>query len=271
MNLSNTNIIVTGAASGIGRAFLLELLQFESSIILVADVDEISLLKTIASLPASTHRWLPFIGDLSKKEVVDLLFEKAKAELGQVNVFVANAGFAYYEDFATTNWERTQRLFELNVFSPLYTIQKMGELNRQKPHYTLITASAMAKLAIPGYAVYGASKAALDRFADAYRFEESTSGKLGLLYPIATRTSFFDHAIQTSEVVPTVPWPSQSAREVAKAMVRGIQKEKRFIYPSLFHRIARFPQQLYEWMLWPYQWYYGSELKKWLGRSKKAE
>lgn len=271
MKLSNATIIVTGAASGIGRAFLLELLQFESSTILVADIDKASLTKTVESLPVSSHTWLPFIGDLSKKEVVDSLFEKAKNELGHVDVFVANAGFAYYEDFATTNWERTQRLFELNVFSPLYTVQKMGELNHQKPHYTLITASAMAKLAIPGYAVYGASKAALDRFADAYRFEESSSGKLGVLYPIATRTSFFDHAIQASEIVPAVPWPSQSAQKVAKAMVSGILKEKRFIYPSRLHRITRFPQQLYEWMLWPYQRYYGAELKKWLGRSKKAK
>lgn len=229
------------------------------------------MMATLASLPSNSHRWISFIGDLSKKEVVDALFEIAQKQLGGIDIFVANAGFAYYEEFAYSSWERMQQLFELNVYSPLYTIQKMRVHNPEKRHYTLITASAMAKLAIPGYALYGASKAALDRFADAYRFEETSPGKVGVLYPIATRTSFFSHSIHPEENLPVTPWPSQTPRQVARAMVRGIQKEHRYIYPSQFHRVTRFPQQLYEWMLWPYQRYYAAELKKWLDRSRKAK
>lgn len=233
---------------------------------MVADIDETSLQATLRALPENSHRWVPFTGDLSQKEQIDALFEKAKNELGTVDFMVANAGFAYYESFKYEDWGRMQKIFDLNVLSPLYSLQKMKTLNGPKPHYTLITSSAMAKLAIPGYALYGAGKAALDRFLDAYRFESHDSGKVGMIYPIATRTNFFQEAVADSAQKPVVPWPSQTPEQVAKAMIQGIVHEKRHIYPSLFHQVTRFPQQLYEWLLYPYQAFYARELKKWESR-----
>lgn len=52
-------------------------------------------------------------------------------------------------------------------------------------------ASGMAFLGIPGYALYAATKAALHRFADSYRWQMDGHRKLTLVYPIATRTAFF--------------------------------------------------------------------------------
>ncbi|WP_247231625.1 SDR family oxidoreductase [Telluribacter sp. SYSU D00476] len=265
MEIHNKRIIVTGAASGIGRAFLLEVLDYEPLAILAADRDESTLLQLLASLPVGSPRILPFVGDLSQKSTLDALFETAQREMQGVDIFVANAGFAYYESYpAQANWDHLQRIFELNVYAPLYTIQKMKELNPNKSHYTLITASAMAKTGIPGYAVYGATKAALDRFLDAYRYEDSGTPTVGLVYPIATRTAFFLHSISGSPSrVPVTPWPSQTPEQVAQAMLRSIRKNQRFIYPSLFFRLARLPQQLFEWLMLPYQWYYARQWRKW--------
>ncbi|GAB3172713.1 SDR family oxidoreductase [Telluribacter humicola] len=243
----------------------MQLLSFEPQTIIAADRDEPSLMELIRQLPPNMPRIVPFVGDLSQKATLDALFDFARVQMGGADIFVANAGFAYYESYpAQADWEHLRSIFELNVYAPLYTIQKMKELNPNSPHYTLITASAMAKTGIPGYAVYGATKAALDRFLDAYRYEDRGMPTVGLVYPIATRTSFFRHSIaDTTSQVPDTPWPSQTPERVAQAMLRGIRKNQRFIYPSLFFRITRFPQQLFEWLMLPYQWYYARQWRKW--------
>lgn len=244
---------------------MLEVLAYQPLAIIAADRDESTLHQLLASLPMGSLRIWPFVGDLSKEATLDALFEMAQQEMGGVDICVANAGFAYYESFPTrADWNHIRHIFELNVYAPLYTLQKMKELNPNKPHYTLITASAMAKTGIPGYAIYGATKAALDRFADAYRYEDSGTPTVGLVYPIATRTSFFRYAIEGHTAkVPVTPWPSHTPERVARAMVQGILTNKRSIYPSLFFRLTRFPQQLYEWLMLPYQWYYARQWHKW--------
>ncbi len=81
--------------------------------------------------------------------------------------------------------------------------EKMKELNYSREHMVVLTASAMSKLSMPGYALYSSTKAALDSFTDAYRFEEAVGQKLLLVYPVSTATNFFDHA----GIKVPVPWP----------------------------------------------------------------
>ncbi len=111
--------------------------------------------------------------------------------LGAIDLFIANAGFAYYERLTRAHWQRMASLFHVNVVSPLYAAVRMAEINGTRPHRTVIVASAMGRLAIPGYAMYSGSKAALHRFAEAYRYELADPTSLTLVYPIGTRTRFF--------------------------------------------------------------------------------
>ena len=167
---------------------------------------------------------------------IDALFAFALEKMGGVDIFIANAGFAYYEKIGAPDWDHIERIYRLNVFSPIYTLQKMRALNPSNPYCVVMTASAMAKWALPGYALYSSTKAAIDSFADAYRFELEANGRLMLVYPIATRTNFFKAASNTTPV----PWPTQSAETVAHAIIKGIERDKNAVYPSaLFHNVWR--------------------------------
>jgi short-subunit dehydrogenase len=86
----------------------------------------------------------------------------------------------------------------------------------------------MSFLSVPGYALYASTKAAIRGFATAYRYELAPGQRLHLVYPIATRTAFFDSA---GEGTP-VPWPSQSAETVAHAIVKGLENDTDDIFPS---------------------------------------
>lgn len=100
MEINKTNIVLTGAASGIGLAILKELLQFDCKII-AADRDAEPLEKVALSC---IDRIIPFVGNLSSPDQVDQLFGFALKSLGSIDIFIANAGFAYYEQLKEPDW-----------------------------------------------------------------------------------------------------------------------------------------------------------------------
>ncbi|MFW5691985.1 MAG: SDR family NAD(P)-dependent oxidoreductase [Chloroflexota bacterium] len=222
MTLDGKRIILTGAASGIGASLLKLLAHFNADIIAV-DLEQ-------GDTPSGKARITWFNGDLSMPETIDSLLVTAVAQLGGIDVFIANAGFAYYETADRADWEHIARIYRVNVFSPLYALARLRELNANAASYSfVITTSAMARVPIPGYAHYGATKAALHHFAEAYRFEQPPNEHLMLVYPIATRTGFFNRAADGTPVL----HPNQTPAYVARRMLNGLIRQRQQVYPSL--------------------------------------
>lgn len=254
MKIQHKNIILTGAASGIGKELLVQLLEFEGVKILAVDLNEVDIV---------TDKVIPYICDVSKQADIDSLFAFALAQFSTIDIFIANAGFAYYEEISTPDWQRIEKIFQVNVYAPIYSFQKMKALNIGREYFVMMTASAMAKVAIPGYALYGATKAALDRFEDAYRFENQDLGYLSLIYPIATKSNFFNRSTDLSRNDVPIPFPAQTPEVVAKAMIKGIQHNKTHIFPSKLFQFGRFFQFFFETLAYPYQYFYAQKLKNW--------
>lgn len=232
MKLDGKHVVLTGAASGIGLALLNLLAEYPLRVMAV-DQNAAALHAACAALVGEPARISAYVCDLYTPENVDALFEHALSTLGHIDLFIANAGFAYFEKIESPDWGHIEKIFRVNVFSSLYAFEKMQALNAGRKHKTVITASAMAHIGVPGYALYSASKAALDRFADAYRWQMDNPRELMLVYPIATRTAFFETA---GRGVPT-PWPSQPAETVARTVIRGIWRDATHVYPSLTFQI----------------------------------
>jgi short-subunit dehydrogenase len=254
MQITHKNIILTGAASGIGKALLEQLLAFEGIRILAVDLNKV---ETVS------ENVIFYQCDVSQQSEIDQLFTFAIAQFQTIDIFIANAGFAYYEEISVPDWQRIEKIFQVNVFAPIYSFQKMKQLNAGREYFVMMTASAMAKLAIPGYALYGATKAALDRFEDAYRFENQDSGHLSLIYPIATKSNFFNRSTNFSRKDVPVPVPAQPPEQVAKAMIKGILHNQTHVFPSKLFQFGRFFQKLFEVISYPYQYFYAQKLKNW--------
>jgi uncharacterized protein len=225
--------VLTGAASGIGRA-LLEALNGLNLSVIAADVNETQLLEVCATLPKMAARVIPMKVDVSSQAANDALFERAILELGGVDLFIANAGFAYFETITEPDWMRLERMYRVNTLAPIYTLERMAALNAAREFKVVWMASAMAHIGLPKYAIYSSSKGALHRFADAYRWQMPDPKALMLVYPIATRTGFFNTA---SESTP-VPTPSQTPEEVARAVLNGIRRDALEVYPSLLFQVG---------------------------------
>ncbi|MGK0468373.1 SDR family NAD(P)-dependent oxidoreductase [Clostridium sp.] len=227
MDLNEKCIILTGSASGIGKSILEYLCLYNVQIVAV-DKEEQSL---VYSHPNVTH----YKCDISKKENIDQLFEFAVNKLGVIDIFIGNAGLGYYEKIITEDWFRIEKIFQTNVFACIYASEKMFTLNKDRKYMIAFTASTMVEFPIPGYALYTATKCALDGFAKTYRYEMGNNGKLLMSYPLSTQTQFFKTAGNTSPI----EWPMQTPNQVAKAIIKGIQKEKNCIYTSKIYSWGR--------------------------------
>jgi short-subunit dehydrogenase len=226
MNLDQKRIVVTGASSGIGRALLQELSGRPVQVVAVGR-DEPRLQAAIGSVSASQARFLSFTGDLARQSDVDDLFEYSIEMMGGIDLFIANAGFGYWERAQEPDWDRIEVIFKTNVFSPIYALEKMHKLHGAGDYRVVITSSILGRVGLEGYALYSATKAALDRFAEVYRLETGRPGRLVLVYPMAVRSSFFQRAGRAP-----IPWLSQSAEAAARAIVRGLERDVKTIYTS---------------------------------------
>jgi uncharacterized protein len=248
MKLDGSRIVLTGAASGIGRSLLMALAAHDAQIV-AADRDADGLAAALATLPAAVRaRVTSCVVDLGEAAGNDALFATAVEAMGGIDLFIANAGFAYYEVFGAAEdvWARLDAIYRVNVFAPLYALAKMRASNGERAYAVVMTASAQAKIPVPGYAVYASTKAALDAFRSAYQHEAPRNETLMLVYPVSTRTNFFRTA--SAKAAPVFP-PSQTPDEVARAIVRGILRDQRHIYPSRLFSLI--------WMLnrvLPFKW-----------------
>ena len=200
--ISNKTIVLTGADSGIGLEVLKLLASEKSNKILAVDIN-------CRNMDKCGDNIITYQCDVSSKEGVDSIFEKAISDLGSIDIFYANAGYPYYEIIDYVDWDRTKRMFETNVFSPIYTYEKYKEYLAGKEGHLAITVSAIGKMAMPGFTTYSASKFAMEGFQQGIRFELPKNMKLTCLYPIATDTNFFATA---NKVEFERPFPVQSPK-----------------------------------------------------------
>ena len=257
-------VVLTGAASGIGWE-LLCLLGQQPIQIVVADWQATLLEEKIAQKTFHAKVWV-FQADLALPADNDALFDFALLQMGSIALFVANAGFAYYEQIGQADWQRIEKIYQVNVFAPLYAAQKMRELCGEQPYAVCITASSMAHVGIAGYAMYASTKAALHRFAESYRAELPLKARLTLVYPIATRTAFFANAAATQA---PVLFPTQEAATVARAMMRGIARRQNSIYPSRLFWLTSALLWGYEGLMALYRAYTKRVLHRYLEKNKR--
>jgi uncharacterized protein len=258
MRLEHTRVVITGANSGIGRALLHELVELPGVRILAVDlrVDNIPALPAVRTL----------VADLSEAAGTDAAVQAACDFMGGIDLYFANAGYAHYEAVGGPDWEKLRKIYQTNVLTAMYSFQKVRELAAGAPYRVVLTASAMGYLPIPGYAVYGATKASLVSFVEAARFGLSDPCSLTLLNPIATRTAFFE---RSGTSVPT-PFPSQRPEQVARAVVKALRRDTADIFPSRLFRIMLTLRSVVPFVARLYQLRQQAILTKWLRATKRG-
>ena len=230
--ICNRNIVITGASSGIGKAILDMLAAKEHGNRIIAAS------RSIQKLSGFGENVTLFPCDLSTKEGVDVLFREATERFEKIDILICNAGAPYYERYDYEDWDRIERIFSLNTFSCMYSYSKyLNHLNGREGQL-VYTISAMGEMALPGYALYASTKFAMKGFQQAIRIESPKNLRITCVYPVSTKTNFFEVGGAGHKV--EQPFPVQTAEAVAKATVRGVERGRKQVYPCPVYLPSRF-------------------------------
>jgi meso-butanediol dehydrogenase/(S,S)-butanediol dehydrogenase/diacetyl reductase len=114
--------LVTGAGAGIGRAIALRLAA-DGFDVVVNDINPAAAATVADEVRNAGRRAIDVCGDVSSKEFVDDLVARTAAELGSLDVLVANAGINIIKPFVDFTEQDLRKIFEINVFGVFYCVQ----------------------------------------------------------------------------------------------------------------------------------------------------
>jgi NAD(P)-dependent dehydrogenase (short-subunit alcohol dehydrogenase family) len=206
MRLAGRTAVVTGAASGIGRAVAVSLGRRGCHLAL-ADVDESGLAATAAlvraqggatGLRVSRHRL-----DVADREAVAAFPADVTREHPGVDLLVNNAGVALGGTFEQVSDADFEWLFGINFWGVVRMTRAFLPLLRASDDARLVNVSSVFGLVAPaGQAAYAASKFAVRGFTEALRHElEGTRVGVTVVHPGGVATAIADNA-RTPEGAP---------------------------------------------------------------------
>lgn len=158
MRLQGKVAIITGAASGIGRASAL-LFAAEGARVVAADVDEAGGAATVRRAKESGGEATFVRTDVSRSGEVEALFAEAAKAYGGVDVVFNNAGIAVFKGVAETSDEEWRRVLGVNLDGVFYGIRAAVPCLKQRGGGSIIVTASVHSMATgTQIAAYAASK-----------------------------------------------------------------------------------------------------------------
>ena len=187
-------VLITGAASGIGKACVESFLRRGSAVIAL-DIDPS--IKTI-----NNHKnYLGLIGDVTNENAIEELIEKGVQYFGGLDMIVLNAGmFPKGKKVSELPLKEWRDVFSVNLDANLNILRTVFPLLQAAPNNgrVVIIGSKNVSAPGPGAAAYSASKAALNQLMRVLSMEWGEHGiRLNTIHPNAV----FDTGIWTDEVL----------------------------------------------------------------------
>lgn len=223
VELKDKVAIVTGAASGIGKATAHAMARLGAQVAVV-DVNEED-----ARSVASDIGGISVVCDVGNEQSVNEMVVAVESQLGAVDVLFNNAGVATGGGPLDTPLDVWQAQWEVNVMAHIYAVRAVlpSMLERQSG-YILHTASMAGILTTPGNLTYAATKHAVVGIAEWLSVTYHDKGiRVSCLAPLGVRTPMLGNPDSTgspSNVVGPIKEPEEVAQMVVDAMA-----EERFL------------------------------------------
>lgn len=252
MELADRHVVITGAASGIGRALALRFARAGARAVVVADIDADGAGLVAAEIERSgACAALAFRCDVADPHQIEDLICAALQCFGPIDVFCANAGIGGGTGLEETSEIEWDEAFAVNVRSHIVAARLLmpGWVARGEGYF-LSTASAAGLLTVIGSAPYAVTKHAAVAFAEWLAVTYSDRGvRVSCVCPMAVQTKLLADGLQLPGEaglgmrVVTEAGAILDPEQVADAALAGIAEETFLILPhpevrELFERKA---------------------------------
>lgn len=225
-------VAITGAGSGLGRALALRYAARGYAVAIAGrNVDK--LLETKAQLDAINARVFSWRCDVTDDDSVRSFVEATVHELGHIDLFINNAGYAHAGHLVDTPISDWQSLFDTNLFGAVRCCRTVIPLMRQQKSGHIVNVASFAGIAnAPNMAAYNASKAALISLSETLRMELHDDG-IGVTVACP---SFFDTDLHLSLQTPNpemkpvveklIKRSGFTAEQIADDIIRAVDKKQ---------------------------------------------
>ena len=201
-NVAGKNVLITGAAMGMGRIYAQLAVQEGAAAVILWDINQAELDKTVAELKAAGGRVHPYLVDVSKLEAITEAAAKVRAEVGNPDILFNNAGVVRGKYF----WEHDPLkdiafTMSINAMAPMYIAREFLPAmiaNRGSEQRVVNIASAAGLISNPRMSVYCASKWSCTGWSDSVRLELEQAGyphvRVTTVNPTYISTGMFEGA-----------------------------------------------------------------------------
>ena len=161
-SLKDRTAVVTGGASGIGRALAL-LFAREGANVVVADLDEVGMAETVAGVSQAGRSALAVKTDVSRLADVEALADRAFGEFGAVHVVCNNAGVALWGGLESVTHKDWEWAMGVNLWGVIHGVEAFVPrmVAGKQPGHVVNTASMAGLIASQGLGIYNTTKYAV--------------------------------------------------------------------------------------------------------------
>ena len=227
IDFKNKTALITGASSGIGKAFAESLAARGANLILVSRSKD--RLESLGARIGKTHGVTVDVvpADLSEEEAPVTVFAEIRGMKRNVDILVNNAGVGTYGQFHTLSADEDHKEVMLNVVALVRLTHLFLPAMVERGQGTVVNiASAAAFQPAPYMAVYGASKAFVLSFSEALWAEYRQQGiRVLAVCPGPTETSFFDVAKSEG----TFGGKKRRVEDVISTTLKGLERGKSYV------------------------------------------
>jgi len=174
-DLKNKTAIITGSSRGLGKKTAIELAKSGANLVINYHSNEEEARATVDEILSNGGNAIAVKADVSKNEEVNHLFERTLEHFGKIDILVNNAGIMmtkFLKDFSEEDFEKQ---FSINVKSVFLMMKKASETI--EPNGRIINiSSSTSRLMLPTYAIYSATKSAVEQMSRVFAKEIGSKG-----------------------------------------------------------------------------------------------
>ena len=258
-SLDGKVVVITGAASGIGRA-LAEQAAGRGASLALCDVDEVGLAETARRCSAARAVRSDLV-DVSDRAAMAAYAVAVGEHFGRVNVLVNNAGVALHGDLDDLSYDDLDWIVSINFWGVVHgTKEFLPHLIASGDGHVVTLSSLYGLLSMPGQSAYNATKYAVRGLTEALREELLIAGHpvgVTVVHPGGIKTAIarsartsdrVDHdaaARLFDEKLATMS-PDKAARIIWRGVLRGKPRVLVGMDAHALHQFARLTGSRYQ-------------------------
>jgi len=249
--LRGKNAVITGSASGIGRATALELAR-EGMDIVIADINEARMEEAAGQVRSQGVKAVVKKTDVSKKEQVKALIDFAIEEFGGIDIMMNNAGVGMGGEMRDLSLEEDwEWIMGINLWGPIYGCHYvLPHMIQRGSGHIVNVASAAGFFSFPAMVPYCTTKFGVVGMTEVLRSEVARLGiGVSCVCPSFVKTSLAEtsrtRGFKEMDMGKIFKYWGQMPEKTAKLIVKGIKKNKRLLLPTIDAKAMYFMKRFF--------------------------